>query len=170
MPKPTPFKKVNNVFVETGCFMGDGIQQALDSGFNNVISIELTDKFSDICVDRFRGDNRVSILKGDAANCLYGVIEEINEPITFWLDGHFSGGDTGNGVVEDPIIFELEAIKNHHINNHLIYIDDIRLYKNGHFATTLEQLISKVLEVNPEYSISYEHGIEEDDILIAEIK
>lgn len=170
MPKPTPFKKLNNVFIETGCFMGDGIQQALDSGFDNVISIELTDKFSDICVDRFRGDRRVSIVKGDVATCLYGTISEIDEPITFWLDGHFSGGDTGNGIVEDPIIFELDAINRHHIKNHVIYIDDIRLYRNGHFPTTLEQLIIKLTQINPSYSISYERGIEEDDILVAEIK
>ena len=39
------FKKYPNpVFVETGSLMGDGIQQALEAGFQKVISIELSEK------------------------------------------------------------------------------------------------------------------------------
>lgn len=169
MPKPTRFKKVNNVFVETGCFMGDGIQQALDSGFDKVISIELADKFLNICKSRFSNDHRVVLVKGDAADCLWSIISDIHEPITFWLDGHFSGGDTGKGLVEDPILFELTAIQNHPIKNHLIYIDDIRLYRNGHFQTNINELVEKVLKINNNYKISYEDGISPQDILVAEI-
>ena len=42
-------KYINNYFIETGSYLGDGIQQAIDAGFKNIISIELSDKYFNIC-------------------------------------------------------------------------------------------------------------------------
>ena len=39
------FKRFKNeLFIETGSFYGEGIQQAIDAGFENIISIELSPK------------------------------------------------------------------------------------------------------------------------------
>ena len=49
--------------------------------------------------------------------------------ISFWLDGHYSKGDTFKGTKVTPIIYELETISNY-ISKYkkvLILIDDIRL-------------------------------------------
>ena len=32
-------KYLNNYFIETGSFVGDGVQQALDAGYKNIISV-----------------------------------------------------------------------------------------------------------------------------------
>ena len=38
-------KHRNEIFVETGSLIGDGVQQALEAGYPEVISIELSDKY-----------------------------------------------------------------------------------------------------------------------------
>lgn len=169
MSKPSLFKKSNNVFVETGCFVGEGIQLALKSGFEAVYSIEIFEKFYNHCQIAFANNPKVNVVLGDSSKDLYDLIQYIDEPITFWLDGHFSGEGTGRGEVEFPLIEELEQIKQHHIKNHVLYIDDIRCWKNYSDKLNLDLVKVKVLEVNPSYTISYEDGVEPNDILVCEI-
>ena len=119
----------NGVFVETGSYLGDGIQAALDAGFKRVISIELSDKYFGICQKRFEGDVRVTLVQGDSALMLGDVIDSIQEPITFWLDGHWSAGDTAKGVHAIPLLQELHVIARHAVKNHTILIDDMRCWK-----------------------------------------
>ena len=135
----------NPIFVETGSYLGDGIQAALDAGFQRVISIELSDKYFGISTRRFQNDSRVTIVQGDSALILGQVIADISTPITFWLDGHYSAGDTARGVVMIPLLEELHSIAAHPIKRHTLLIDDMRCWR----------------EVNPA------HGFQEDDVLQA---
>ena len=41
MPRIEKFKNKTSNFIETGSYLGDGIQLAIDSGFDNIYSIEL---------------------------------------------------------------------------------------------------------------------------------
>ena len=43
MPKINKFKNKTQSFIETGSYMGDGIQLAIDSGFEKVYSIEISE-------------------------------------------------------------------------------------------------------------------------------
>ena len=56
------------------------------------------------------------------------LLPKISEPITFWLDGHWSAGDTAQGDTNTPLLQELVEISNHHIKNHTILVDDIRQF------------------------------------------
>ncbi len=164
---------LNPVFIETGSYLGDGIQQALNAGFKQVISIELSDKYFDICSQRFKNDNRVTIIKGDSALIFYDVIREINEPITFWLDGHHSCGDTALGVHWAPLIQELDAIKRHHRNDHTILIDDMRCWQepNPVHGFYEPDLIAKLKEIRLDYNlVKVDSPVAPQDILVAEIK
>lgn len=83
------FKKyLNDMFIETGSYLGDGIQQALNAGFQNIISIELSDKYYSISTNRFINNHNIKIIKGDSYKVLPDIIKDINTNITFWLDGH----------------------------------------------------------------------------------
>ena len=161
----------NPVFLETGSFMGDGIQQALDAGFNRVISIELSDKYYDICKVRFNNNPRVSIYKGDSYKILPEIILQIDEKITFWLDGHHSCGDTALGDYWAPLMQELDSIKNHHIKKHTILIDDMRCWKlpNPVHGFDESDIIKKLKEINPDYKLIFIEGEEPEDILVAVI-
>jgi len=172
MSATTFFNKYPNPqFIETGSYLGDGIQQALDSGFDNIISIELSDKYKAICEDRFKDNSNISIVKGDSANDLYDVIKDIDKPITFWLDGHHSCGDTALGDFWAPLIQELDQIKKHHLNTHTIMIDDMRCWENFNPVHGFEKddLIKALMEINPDYTLSYEDGASELDVLVAHI-
>lgn len=164
-------KYLNDVFVETGSFLGDGIQQALEAGFKNVISIELADKYFQHCQSRFENDQRVKIVKGDSGIVLLDVIRFINQPITFWLDGHHSCGDTALGKYWSPLLVELEQIGLHHVKNHTILIDDMRCWKAEFDKIKFGEVEIKkaLLEINPKYAFRYEDGYEPNDILVAQL-
>ena len=101
---------LNEYFIETGSYFGDGIAEAISAGFPNIISIELADKYFDHCIERFADQPHVKIIKGDSFKKLPHILKDIVSPITFWLDGHHSAGDTGLGEYWAPLIHELKAI------------------------------------------------------------
>ncbi len=178
MPSNTEIfnKYPNNIFIETGSYLGDGIQQALDAGFNKVISIELSDKYYQISKDRFADNPNVKIVLGDSFLVLPDILKDITEPITFWLDGHNSGGDTGFGIFMAPLIQELNVIKDHKIKTHTILIDDMRLWPDKDAEQDIllgfnkEDILNRLLELNKDYKISYEDGYQDNDILVAHLE
>lgn len=162
-------KYKSSCLIETGSHLGDGIQKALDEGFNRVISIELADKYFEYCRWRFSQDPRVSIIKGDSFKVLPDILKSIERPVTFWLDGHHSCGDTGLGEHWTPLMQELDAIKDHHIKDHTILIDDMRCWEepnpvHGFFK---DDIYKKIKEINQNYSYNLEDGQVEKDILAA---
>lgn len=153
-------KYLSDAFVETGSYYGDGIDASINAGFTSIYSIELSDKYFNICKNRYAENNRVHLVHGDSGLILYDVIKDIDTRITFWLDGHYSGEDTACGMANNPALLELGLIKNHHIKNHIILIDDLRTYNDS-------ELRAKILEINEGYKFYYEDGHCPKDILVA---
>lgn len=122
---------MNDVFIETGSFTGDGIQAALDLGFKEIHSIELSEKYYNICKNRFKDYPNVFMHLGDSGEILESVIRNISdrldEGITFWLDGHYSSMDTACAEKYcSPIQQELETIRKNVHPDHVILIDDMK--------------------------------------------
>jgi len=166
----TIFRKyLKDNFIETGCYMGRGIQAALDVGFKKIYSIELSDRFYDLCSIKFKNNPQVKIIKGDSATVLGQLLSEIKDETTFWLDGHFSGEGTARGLFSSPLLEELRQIKDHDIKTHTIIVDDLRCWsKNDPKIGFDAQDIKKVLlDINPSYHIAYECGTVPDDIIVA---
>jgi hypothetical protein len=67
---------------------------------------------------------------------------------------------------------ELEIIKNHHIKEHTILIDDLREWSRDFPAIgfNTEDIKAKILEINTNYIFSVADGHVAGDILVAEIK
>lgn len=178
------FKKYpNGVFVETGTYIGDSVQYAIEAGFSRIISIELSEKYYQLSKERFKNNDNVTIIHGDSGSCLWDAIKDIDEPITFWLDGHFSKGDTAIGDFCSPIMLELSHIAAHPIRTHTILIDDMKSWENkGEFVCNCplypchkiygfyaDDIISAVSEINS-YDFSYEFHAKENNILVCTIK
>ena len=166
-------KYKSDYFVETGTHQGDTVDIAINNGFKTIYSIELSDVFYENCVKRFIYNKNVKIFKGNSRYDLYKIISNINSPITFWLDGHWSG--TNNvGCDKDllcPILHELEQIKNHHIKTHTIMVDDIRLMDGNHFEATKQEIENKIMEINSKYKIKYYNDYcAFNDVLVAYIE
>lgn len=165
-------KYKNNFFVETGTYQGETVDYVINNGFKNAYSIELSDVFYYQCVNRFISNPNVKIFKGNSRYDLYSVIFSINSPITFWLDGHWSGVPNVGCDKEllCPVLYELDQIKNHHIKSHTIMVNDIRLMDGQHFEVKKEQIEQKIYEINPEYKIVYyndQYAL--NDVLVAYI-
>lgn len=154
-------QNINPVLVETGTYQGEGVKTALDIGFKKVISIELLDDFFNYCKNQFAGDNRVTILQGDSALMLWDAIKDVNEKMTFWLDGHSfpEREHDQSGIKTCPLIEELEQISRHSIKNHVIMIDDMSsLPKGGLYKSTdfdRKDIENAVMKINANYKISY---------------
>lgn len=163
-------KYLSPVFVETGSYLGDGIQQAINAGFEKIISIELSDKYFSICKKKFENNSNVTLIKGDSAFVLYDVIKDIDSKITFWLDGHHSCGDTALGAYWAPLMQELDAIKKHKRNDHIILIDDMRCWNvpNPIHGFSESDLVSKIKEIRNDYFLTREDSpVMTSDILVA---
>jgi hypothetical protein len=113
----------------------------------------------------------VTILKGDSFKVLPEILSVIDEPVTFWLDGHHSCEDTALGEFWAPLIQELDVIKNHHIKTHTIMIDDMRCWElpNPVHGFYKVDIFNKLKEINFDYQLSYEDGVEKNDILVAHL-
>lgn len=164
------FKKyVTDTFVETGSLIGDGIEAALKAGFERVYSIELSDKYYNYCINRFKGNQRVTLIKGDSGIILFEAAKDIKNKIAFWLDGHHSCGDTALGSSWSPLMLELEQIGRLPLKNHTLIIDDMRCWdkNNPVIGFGLEEIKQKILSINSSYNFYYEDGFEKNDILVA---
>lgn len=164
-------KYPNTYFIESGSCEGDGIQKALAAGFPIIYSIELAPHFYQHCLRLFKGQPKVNLYQGDSTEVLPLILQQIDAPATFWLDGHYSWGNTARGATNSPILKELESIKAHPIKTHTILIDDVRQFGTVEFDfIELDEIVQKILEINPNYTISFEDGHVPNDILVAEIK
>jgi hypothetical protein len=162
--------KENNVLVESGSLTGDGVQDALNCGYKQVISFEVAQPLFEHCRDRFKKKINVHIINDTSAN-MFPYIKEIKEPMTFWLDGHYSGGTTSYKDVYCPILQELDAIAQHPVKTHAILIDDVRLFGTAEFDyIKIEDVQKKILSINPEYTFCFLDGHCKNDILCASVK
>ena len=156
----------HKIFIETGTHLGNGIISALQiRHFEKIYSIELSEKYFNFCKNKFQNLQEVNIILGDSGVILGQILDSINSPCVFWLDGHFSAGDTAcSDDYCSPIVKELEHIKNHKIKNHTIIIDDMldftEKYINENWRVNKkcgyilrEELEKKILEINPDYRI-----------------
>lgn len=167
------------VFIETGTYKGDTVQTALNFGFKKIHSIEIEQNNFIECSNRFKTNANVKIWHGDSPDILsFNIIPFLTSEATFWLDAHSSrslqvpGSDKYGKC---PLLNELEAIGKSSIKNHVIIADDVRLFGTISWDyLSKDYYISKLLEINPNYSILYLDGgtsfgrkFPEDDILVA---
>ena len=98
-----------NHYIETGTYLGDGIKTVINN-YDFIYSIELSEKWYNYNVEQFKDNNNVKIYLGDSKKVLPKLLENINEPITIYLDAHYSGGTTAFGEEEVPLLYELEIL------------------------------------------------------------
>lgn len=130
-------------FIETGTFKGDTLASVAETGIRS-ISVELSPEYFDRANQRFAGRNNVELHQGDAADVLPRIVALLKEPALFWLDGHYSAGETAHGAQASPISTEIRCILESPIEGHVVLIDDASDFVGeggypelGHFLTTI---------------------------------
>jgi hypothetical protein len=146
------------ILIETGTYLGEMVEAQLKN-FDRIYSIELSKELHANAKHKFAPYQHVKIVQGDSADVLIDIMTEINKPAIFWLDGHYSAGITAMGKKFCPILEELSAIFNSKPLNHLILIDDARLFVGKEDYPTIAELSDRVLAERPLSEISVKDDI-----------
>lgn len=119
-------------FVETGCYLGEGIASAIECGFKeeNIYSCDIVERFA-------RGVSSIypkaTIICAESTIALSEIIKKPIGKTFFWLDAHFASNYGGKETLEDrmPILEELRIISQKKgIENDIVVCDDMRVIQD----------------------------------------
>jgi len=119
----------NATWVETGTYLGQTTQILSKNGLK-VFSIEPEPTLFANASQYFRKFGNVEIIKGTSEQIFPILLPKINGDVNFWLDGHYSAGNTFKGPQDTPILDELKHIADNlnHFKKVCVLIDDIRCF------------------------------------------
>jgi hypothetical protein len=140
-------------FVETGTFRGDTLA-VVSRSVPASISIELDERLARLARQRFARRSGVSIRHADSAAELPSVVGNLDGPALFWLDGHFSDGVTALGDQVTPIEDELVAVLGPDRPDHVVLIDDARLFTGTGGYPSLERIETLVGTLRPGWTFA----------------
>jgi len=157
----------NDLFIETGTNEGRCVGIALELGFKHIVTIENNAKLFDEAVKKFKDKKNVQLAYGDSAKMLNLILKFNRKPATIYLDAHKKSENS-------QLFAELEQIKKYYTRGSVLLIDDMHdLFSDG----DNKKLISKILEIDPQFRIDLIDGIsanngtvKPNDILVAEVR
>ena len=117
------------IFVETGTFMGETIF-LMSKYFKELHTIEIKQDFY-TRAKSLNISNNINFYLGDSSKEIINICNNIKDNTVFFLDGHWSAGNTGKGEKDCPLYEELKEIMKHLIHKAIIIIDDTRLFGLG---------------------------------------
>jgi len=132
---------------------------ALKRNFEHIYSIELSEMLFAQAKEKFKKYSNVTIIHGDSGIQIGNLINFINKPVLFWLDGHYSGDITAKGEKETPIYEELKSILNANNLKYVILIDDARCFGKLPDYPTIQELIDFVKSKRNDLNIAIEDDI-----------
>lgn len=147
-----------NILVETGTFRGDMVA-AQRKNFEHIYSIELSEKLWADAVTRFQKFDNITILQGDSGKVLKDIILLLKQPAIFWLDGHYSAGETAKGEKECPIFEEIDCILINNQYKHVLLVDDARCFNGQGDYPTIESLTAYIKSKNNQYELEVKNDI-----------
>lgn len=129
---------MTDVFVETGTYHGQTVENALKAGFPLVYSIEFLKSNYDLAKDRLKAHSNVKLFLGSSPEILKTILDR-NLPTTFWLDAHYQGHsiDEQDPVYgQCPTLAELDVIfKESWKVLPIILIDDVFMFDGSKLPT-----------------------------------
>jgi hypothetical protein len=132
---PTLYDKIVTAetyhYIETGTYKGQGIKEVM-AHYDFTHSIELSERYYLDAVEQFIHYPNIRLYHGNSKTVLPRILKHIDQPVTIYLDGHFSGGDTAfgdehiDGISNAPLLGELEVLLSRAWDD-IIIIDDCRM-------------------------------------------
>jgi hypothetical protein len=131
-------------FVETGTGRGESLAHASRFTFRSLSSCEIEPSLAAAAIAGFAPDTRVKVFQASSVEFLAMVctLTPKDEPILFWLDAHFPGGDYGirsyaatrSEADRLPLAKELAIIaESRPEGRDVVVCDDLRIWLDGPF-------------------------------------
>jgi hypothetical protein len=165
------YKKYSDVFIETGTYAGNGIQCAFDAGYKKVYSCDVNSEYVSNAKEKFKDKDLVVETKPSEI-ALRDFLSEIDERCVIFLDGHAMpydiqdpgkgfGSDTlDNNALTSPLLEELKIIKEHHIKNHVILVDDFQCFSTWCFDDlSYDEVLEFAKTINPNYKFTLKSNV-----------
>ncbi|MHB8829802.1 MAG: hypothetical protein ACYC6Q_09795 [Syntrophales bacterium] len=149
------------ILVETGTYHGDMVE-AMRELFNHIYSIELSKELYEKAKKRFKGEKHIELIWGDSGVEMERIMGKLDQPALFWLDGHYSAGETARSDKDTPIYEELNHILNAKDRGNVVIIDDAHLFGDDPAYPGREELFDFIKARMPDVNIA----VEEDSIRI----
>ena len=125
------FSSKDTIWVETGTHVGQTAAY-LSKISKFVYTMEPSIKYYEYSKKILSEENNCKIYHGTSQDYLEQILTEIEDgsSVNFWLDGHWSGGDTFKGDTDTPINEELNIISSfvNKFSNIAVLVDDVRLF------------------------------------------
>jgi hypothetical protein len=117
----------NATWIETGTLLGD-TAEFLSRNAKFVHTIEPEPELYRKAKQRFASVLNVMVHNEISETALPNILPTLSGDVCFWLDGHYSGGDTFAGPNDTPLRTEMRLLSENmsRFNNVAILIDDIR--------------------------------------------
>jgi hypothetical protein len=119
----------NAIWVETGTYLGQTTKELSIHG-SLVYSIEPEPFLYARAAAYFEKFANVEIINGLSEEVFPVLLPGLSGDVNFWLDGHYSSGNTHKGPKDTPILEELSQITRslHNFHRVCVLIDDIRCF------------------------------------------
>jgi hypothetical protein len=138
--------------VETGTFTGETVE-ALRGRTAHIISIELAPALHAGAAGRFAGATNVRLLQGDSSVLLPDLLQDLSGPVLFWLDGHYTGGET-TGAGQSPLLHEIRALLARAPGGDVILIDDARQLTGTGGSPSLDEVRAVIRRSRPHAEVT----------------
>ena len=116
----------STIFVETGTYHGSTTRWA-SNYFETVHTIERAENLYNLHSNELAQIKGVTPHLGDSRDILPQILKDISgQKAVYWLDGHWSGGETAGENDECPLLDELICLSSR--TEDIILIDDARLF------------------------------------------
>lgn len=146
----------HDTLLETGTYLGETVRFFLPHAAR-IVSIEIDPALHARATRKFAGSRNVEIMLGDALELAPRLLSGLDRPCLLWLDGHFSGGVTGRGEVDEPVVEILRRIQpDGVVPGTTAVIDDLRLFGTDPGVPSFDSLIDAARSAFPGARLSVE--------------
>ena len=130
------YKVEDSIFIETGTYLGD-TTAALEKYFVKTYTIEPDLKLYNLAKNRFKDSQKITCINNTSEDSLVDLVKGLTGSVTFYLDGHYSLGNTFLGDLSTPIRFELSVISQFldNFQNVSVIVDDIGAFGSGNLES-----------------------------------